>query len=102
MDKVICKAKLIEKVYHEFELVARAKAISIRDSETSMKKGEIVLIVWGKAHNQKSFFIACPHCGVCSFTGKHKIDEVTLTVKPSIVMKCCEWHGFLTNGEFTL
>lgn len=65
-----------------------------------MEKGDAILV---KFKNRDKLFISCPSCGLASFTGNHKIEKIneTITVTPSLVMGCCDWHGFLKKGVFT-
>ena len=58
------------------------------------------------------YAIACPGCGrwgsVRLAPGKEPVwaatgnpEEVeTLTLNPSILVRCCGWHGYLRNGVF--
>lgn len=63
------------------------------------------------------FLIACPACGVwggISFityghfknpwrvTGGSVTDVTTLSVMNSILVHCCNWHGYLVKGVFQL
>lgn len=68
--------------------------------EGKMSKGDVVLVNFS---NKSKLLICCPGCGVASFTGNHKIDNNNgvFTAHPSLVMNCCDWHGWLKNNEFT-
>lgn len=58
-----------------------------------------------------NWLLCCPNCGQA--TGPRKearwsivsgsfLDVSTLTLTPSILMGCCQWHGYLVNGVFQL
>lgn len=59
------------------------------------KKGSINNILSGFG-----LILGCPKCGFVS-TGTHFYDIRKKTLTPSIVCSNCDYHGFLTNGEFT-
>lgn len=68
--------------------------------DDKMDKGSVVLV---KFRDRDKLFIACPGCGVASFTGNHRIEDNNgvFTAHPSLVMNCCGWHGWLRNNQFT-
>lgn len=61
-----------------------------------------------RADGIAGFWIACPRCGAFG-SARHghsweiegdPSDVTTLTLTPSIRKACCDWHGFLVNGQF--
>ena len=59
------------------------------------------------------FNVACPGCGQIGtipvspksrvrwdVTGGNVGDVTTLSLAPSILKRCCNWHGFLKSGVF--
>ena len=63
------------------------------------KKGDVVICI----HSDKTtIYFLCPQCGSPAPAGKHKavFEDGIVSVKPSLDMNCCSWHGHLTNNEF--
>jgi hypothetical protein len=61
--------------------------------------------------NPTCWSLCCPGCSQLSGTKPGALwtatkgsfqDVSTLTLRPSIAMGCCGWHGYLNNGVFEL
>lgn len=70
--------------------------------DLEMTKGDVVVIDL-KYKKKVRLFIACPRCGISSFTGTHKInvEDNVVSAHPSLVMQCCGWHGWLKKNKFS-
>ena len=93
------KLNLIHTAIDERNAAPNQINIEAYDLYEKMSKCDVVLV---KFKDRDKLLIACPSCGVASFTGNHKItnDHGVFTANPSLVMNCCGWHGWLKNNEF--
>lgn len=76
-------------------------AVRLWELDHPMNKGELYYI---QLIDGVKLYICCPGCGICSFTGTHKVtgSNGIYTVSPSLVYDCCGWHGHLKEGVFSL
>lgn len=66
--------------------------------QEEMAKGDTM--IYTRENNSLGIICACPQCGYVVSHTPHIYNEVTKSATPSLLCLKCDFHGYLTNGEY--